>query len=213
MNKDNLKTKIKQFGDLQVGDQLIGSDGQPVTVTDVYEKHHPDKMYEIEMEDGQVIKASGNHLWYCETEIDKKNKNEYIRLAKVFFENNQIPNKINEDEALPLEVMINMFGDNISTKLFIEKACKTLGYSSYTPIVTQELMKSGNAEITNKKEIFNYSYNNLINFLKDMKNSLENEDGFMFGQVRTTEEIFDIAKRNVSINIPTVKELQERKGN
>ena len=62
--------ELKNFGDLQPGDQLIGSDGQPVTVVRAYDEHIPESMWEIELEDGSLIKASGNHLWYCETRLD-----------------------------------------------------------------------------------------------------------------------------------------------
>lgn len=62
--------ELKNFGDLQPGDQLIGSDGQPVTVVRAYDEHIPETMWEIELEDGSLIKASGNHLWYCETRLD-----------------------------------------------------------------------------------------------------------------------------------------------
>jgi len=60
---------LKKFGDLAPGDVLIGS-GEPVTVVKVYDEHLPETMWEIELDDGSVIKASGNHLWYCETKLD-----------------------------------------------------------------------------------------------------------------------------------------------
>lgn len=34
--------ELKNFGDLQPGDQLIGSDGQPVTVVRAYDEHIPE---------------------------------------------------------------------------------------------------------------------------------------------------------------------------
>lgn len=201
--------ELKQFGDLEPGDQLINSDGKPTTVTAVYDKHIPDKMFELEMEDGQVVKASGNHLWYCETDIDKKNKSEYFRLAKEYFANNSIPQKLDNDEHYPLIVMMNLFGDDINTQIFIERVCRTIGYCSYTPVVSQELMKSGNAKVSDKEEIFNYSYNNLIEFLSNIEGELD-ENNFMFGEVRTTEEIFKLAEKGIDINIPTVSEMRER---
>lgn len=60
----------KRFDELQPGDYVMGSDGKPVEVTTVYEKHVPEVMWEIETEDGELIRASGNHLWYCETRFD-----------------------------------------------------------------------------------------------------------------------------------------------
>lgn len=203
-NKD-YKTKTVNFGDLVSGDRIIGSDGQPTTVTDVYEKHLPESMYEIEMEDGEVVQASGNHLWYCETNIDEKNKVEYMELAKEFFENYEIPEKLKEDELFPLKDFIQIFGKDIYTILFIEKACKSLGYSSYTPHFYYEdkIKKSSNREA-----ILNYSYNDFIEFLTRMKHTLETEKGyFYFGEVRTTSEIFSLIKKGHEVNIPHKKDL------
>lgn len=61
---------IKRFGDLVPGDVISGADGQEVRVVEAYDPHTPDSMYELEMDDGTTIKASGNHLWYIETGLD-----------------------------------------------------------------------------------------------------------------------------------------------
>lgn len=79
--------ELKNFGDLQPGDQLIGSDGQPVTVTKVYDEHIPESMWEITLEDGSMVKASGNHLWYCETRLDWELHSLRKRTAKKFLKN------------------------------------------------------------------------------------------------------------------------------
>lgn len=60
---------VKKLKDLEVGDFIEGSNG-PVEVTAIHESHLPETMWEIEIEDGTLIKASGNHLWYCETRLD-----------------------------------------------------------------------------------------------------------------------------------------------
>lgn len=208
MNKDNFKTKIKQFGDLQVGDKLIGSDGKPTLVTQVYDKHFPDKMYELEMEDGEVVQASGNHLWYCETNSDEIFKDEYWRLAKAYFENFSIPDKLEDDGHFPLPILMQLFDDKINTQLFIEKAAKSLGYSSYTPVISQEIMKNRDIVEFDNETVFNYSYNDLIEFLQKMKKVvLENQGYFYFGQVRTTEEIANIIGNGGFVNIPHKEDL------
>lgn len=79
--------ELKNFGDLQPGDQLIGSDGQPVTVVRAYDEHIPENMWEIELEDGSLIKASGNHLWYCETRLDWELHALRKRIAKKLLKN------------------------------------------------------------------------------------------------------------------------------
>lgn len=199
-----MKTKKTTFGELKRGDKLVGSDGKTTTVTKVYDKHIPKKMYLIEMEDGEVIKASGNHLWYCETDLDVAEKEMYRSLAKEYFENNRIPDKLEKDKEYPLEIMVNLFGESIKTIVFIENACKSLGYVSMTPhaLITDKMKK------VNVTEIYNYSYNNLIDFLVKMKEAIINNKGyFYFGKVRTTEEIAKLKWYNRYVNIPHKGEM------
>lgn len=201
------KTELVKFGDLQPGDKIIGADGSPVEVSAVYDKHLPAKMYEIEMEDGELIRASGNHMWYCETQSDIKFKDEYKELALEFFANNEIPEALEEDELFPTEDIVQIFGDNIKTILFIQKACKSLGYSSYTPHIMYDGIFS-EEDISNRGIIMNYSYNDLIGFLHEMKASLiEGKGYFFFGEVRTTDEIVHLANMGAEINIPHKKDL------
>lgn len=198
----NLKTEVVKFGDLIPGDRIVGSDGQPVTVTNVYEKHFPDKMYEIEMEDGEVVQASGNHLWYCETKYDENFKEEYLRLAKKFFENKVVPEKLTNDSFSSLDEMTTLFGDEIDTQLLIESACRSLGYSRVGPHLIIE------DKYAIKETVHYYSYNNLIEFLNKMKEAAINNKGyFYFGEVRTTDEIFDSINKGININIPTRGEI------
>ena len=164
-----MKTKVVKFGDLKPGDKLVGSDGEITEVVKVYDKHIPEKMYEIEMEDGEVIQASGNHLWYCETNSDELGKEMYRQIASEYFENNEIPEKLVEDHHFPLELITTMFGDNINTRIFIEKASRSLGHASMTPHIM--LINKLKDQVT--EEILNYSYNNLIDFLYKMKERLE----------------------------------------
>lgn len=207
LNKE-YKTEIKEFGDLKPGDRIVGSDGQPITVTDVYEKHIPEKMYEIEMEDGEIIQASGNHLWYCETNSDELGKEMYRQIALEYFKNNEIPEKLVEDHHFPLELITTMFGDNINTRIFIEKASRSLGHSSMTP----HIMLINKLKDQVVEEILNYSYNNLIDFLHKMKDAILNNSGyFYFGQVRDTQEIAKLKEHNKYVNIPHKKEIMAGK--
>lgn len=205
MSHKEYETEQVNFGDLVPGDKIIGANGNPVTVTATYEKHIPKDMYELEMEDGEVVQASGNHLWYCESSVDEKHKKEYLRLAKAFFENKVIPEPLEEDELFPIQDIIQIFGDEVDTILFIEKAAKSLGYSSYTP----HLMYDDKMKVAGRKEaIFNYSYNDLISFLISMKKAvLDNQGYFYFGEVRTTNEIFSLIEKGDKINIPHKKDV------
>lgn len=74
---------VKKFGDLKPGDVIRGSDGREVVVTRAYDAHMPERMFEIELENGSTIKASGNHLWYVETSFDHAYHRERRREARV----------------------------------------------------------------------------------------------------------------------------------
>lgn len=198
MKKDKeYKTEIKEFGELVPGDRIVGSDGQPVTVTDVYEKHIPDRMYEIEMEDGEVVQASGNHLWYCESDHDVENKEYYKEIAIEYFENNVIPEKEKHDRFPELKELITVFGDDIRVQIFIQKAAKSLGHSR----VGDHLILEDDQAFQENLEC--YSYNDLIDFLHDMKKAvIDNEGYFYFGEVRDTDKIASLMNAGVSVNIP-----------
>lgn len=54
------------MGSIQVGDQVIGSDGRPVTVTKTSEVMYSHKCYRVEFDDGTSIVADAEHLWLTE---------------------------------------------------------------------------------------------------------------------------------------------------
>lgn len=193
------KTKYKKFGDLVPGDYVIGSDGAPVEVTNVYEKHFPERMFELVMEDGEVIQASGNHLWYCESEQDVAEKDSYLEQAREYFLNNEIPEKLVNDEHFPINLLVKLFDNSVNTSLFIARAAESLGHSSVTPHVIMDNQLS----MGEKEEIYNYSYNDFIDFLHKMKKAVLAEKGyFYFGKVRSTIDIFELMLYNISVNIP-----------
>lgn len=82
---ENDVTTLKRFGDLKEGDVIRGSKGEPVRVTRAYDEHIPEKMYEIETENDVIVKASGNHLWYVETTIDRALHRERKKKGKKLF--------------------------------------------------------------------------------------------------------------------------------
>lgn len=197
------KTRLEQFGNLKPGDKLLGSDGQPVTVTNVYDKHYPVEMYEIEMEDGEVVQASGNHLWYCETTSDEWEKESYYELAKEYFTNNKIPPKEKDSPFCELSEIITLFGNHLNTQLFIEKSCRALGHSRMGPHV---IIEDGSVS---SEEVLYYSYNDLIEFLNKMKQAvLEGKGYFYFGEVRETSKIAELIEKGSEVNIPHRKEVE-----
>lgn len=76
---------IKNFGDLQEGDVIESVGGQPVTVLKAYDVHVPERMFEIESEDGQILQLSGNHLMYVELQTDKELHKQRVREFKKLF--------------------------------------------------------------------------------------------------------------------------------
>jgi len=55
-------TGRKRIGDIQIGDQVIGSNGQPINVIGVYPQGIK-KLYKITFNDGHSIKVCEDHLW------------------------------------------------------------------------------------------------------------------------------------------------------
>lgn len=63
--------KVVRFGELKPGDVIKGPNG-PVRVTEAYDEHMPTDMYEVSTDSGLVTEASGSHLWYVVTKLDKE---------------------------------------------------------------------------------------------------------------------------------------------
>lgn len=184
--------------DLSPGDKILGPRGHPTVINEVFEEHIPERMYRLKMADGQVIEASGNHLWYCETDTDFDEKKKYIKLAKHYFKRNKIP-AINEiNAAYPIELMPDKFSNDKKSREFISRACLSLGPTLTTPNVYID----NYLEEVGEELIVLYSFNDMVKFLKEMEKSVKEEEGyFYFGKVRSTDEIFSISLTE-NINIP-----------
>lgn len=186
-----------QLKDIKVGDKLIGSDGKPVEVVQVFDKYIPSSMYLLEMDDGQEVKCSGNHLWYCETDDDRANKKDYIKLAKHYFRHNKIPEFDDVYPSYPYNQIGEKFSNDKKSQELIERVCLSLGPSLATPNV----LFDGTQYLTENK-VYTYSYNDIIVFLQKLKRAIHKKDEyFYFGQVRETSTIAKLAKTQ-EINIP-----------
>lgn len=77
-------TGRKRFGDLKVGDKVIGSDGKPYNITGVYPQGVKDT-YRITFNDGYSILVGKEHLWTvssCNSGENSKNRdNRYITIS------------------------------------------------------------------------------------------------------------------------------------
>jgi phosphate starvation-inducible PhoH-like protein len=62
---------FRPIGELQVGDLVIGSNGEPTLVLGVYPQGKKD-IYRVTTQDGASTLASGDHLWAVSTASDKR---------------------------------------------------------------------------------------------------------------------------------------------
>ncbi|WP_422772523.1 replicative DNA helicase [Plantactinospora sp. WMMC1484] len=60
------------MGDVGVGDQLLGADGRPTTVTNAFDVMHNRPCYEVEFSDGSVLVADAEHLWKTTTRAHRR---------------------------------------------------------------------------------------------------------------------------------------------
>jgi phosphate starvation-inducible PhoH-like protein len=61
----------RKMGEIQIGDEVIGSDGKPVRVTGVFPQGQK-KVYRVTMTDGSNTIACAEHLWAVRTASDKR---------------------------------------------------------------------------------------------------------------------------------------------
>src|SRR5699024_9234488 len=59
-------TGWRQLGDLKVGDAVFDENGQPTTITGVYDQPLADTCFEVEFSDGSIVVADDQHLWWTE---------------------------------------------------------------------------------------------------------------------------------------------------
>ena len=98
--------------DIVIGDKLIGSDGNVVTVTMAHPIQNPERAFEITFANGEVIKSGGEHRWSVKV-CDK-----YYR------------NKSEEFEKLPTDRIFDLV--NSGYKVYIPQ-------SNYVNFTTKEL--------------------------------------------------------------------------
>ena len=74
---------IKKWGDIKIGDTLIGGDGKPTNVIQIHEVGEQD-IYKIELSDGREVRSTLDHLWQVDIHNEKVDKTteELIDLIK-----------------------------------------------------------------------------------------------------------------------------------
>src|SRR5690625_86920 len=69
----------KRMKDLVVGDYVYGRDGKGTQITYKSEVFKDHDVYELEFEDGAVVKADANHIWHVMTKDSRRSYNDYIK--------------------------------------------------------------------------------------------------------------------------------------
>ena len=74
---------IKKWGDIKIGDTLIGDDGKPTNVIQIHEVGEQD-IYKIELSDGRTVHSTLDHLWQVDILNEKVDRTteELIDLIK-----------------------------------------------------------------------------------------------------------------------------------
>lgn len=126
---------VKKFGNLEIGDKILSADGSTVNVTEAYDEHIPEDSYKIEMDNGSIIKASGNHLWYIITENDKYYHNNRLKKSKKILKKYMDANVESPLADLALE---DDTGDVIETSLLDILSMLTKEDKSYHKILSNE---------------------------------------------------------------------------
>ncbi|MEU3457889.1 replicative DNA helicase [Micromonospora sp. NPDC006766] len=60
------------MGEVAVGDKLLAADGNPTTITAVFDVMYDRPCYEVEFSDGSVIVADAEHLWKTTTRASRR---------------------------------------------------------------------------------------------------------------------------------------------
>lgn len=83
-----------KMGDLNIGDTVVGRDGNPQTVVEIFEQ--PDKeMFRFTMRDGAAVESSAEHLWLVSESRWKRKSRTYLKttaeIIKDFEQTKQTP--------------------------------------------------------------------------------------------------------------------------
>lgn len=138
------------FGDLKAGDVILDADGE-VTVSRAYDEHIPERMYRIELKDGSVIKASGNHLWYIEPTMDiQGHRGRLLEAKRVlaghtdwFDDAEEVAYEPEKKYEIAMEDLMNFFDfieDESARYFFLKRIADSIGHISEETITQQDVI-------------------------------------------------------------------------
>lgn len=202
---------IKDFGDLQPGDVIAGSDGQPTQVVSAYDVHVPQTMYRIEFEEGKVIEASGNHLWYVETSLARslhrgRVKNASNLLKKVLvgkiLEDALVIADMDEAAEMSLSDLTNVFGDSPEMVTVLSRVAASVGHVSEENTTHQDMFTE---EVVSIHTLRQYDARRVMQQLLALAfRKYRKKWPIVVGEVMTTE---DMANLSLVTSIPDVRPL------
>jgi len=204
-------TKYKKLSEIKPGDRIIGKNGKPVTVTDAYDPHIPEKTYEITLDNGSIIKASGNHLWYIETEIDKELHYLRVKEAKKTLKNlpkesiQLLLNVANSEDEVETSLidMVYLVGGEKDNKIqnLTVRIAESLGHIAETNLSYSDLDTYEEIEI--QKGFRTYDARQFCQQMLSLtgKRQYRKKWKVIIGKVVNTEQLLLLGE---NINIPTL---------
>lgn len=215
MGEKEVDSEVIPFEELEVGDYVVGPDGEFVEVATVYDEHIPETMYEITLENGETIEASGNHLWYIETENDIATFHSRLKTSRKYLQKKMTDEKYDKlldvatnYEAVIVETslidMISLISDPEDREAFkiLLRVADSLGHISENEEVMEDFETGEYLDQTNIPHYDARLFSQQI--LALYKRRFARRWPIVKGQVVTTEELVNLYD---SADIPTIKEM------
>lgn len=206
------KTVVKEFGQLKVGDTIKGPNGENLAVVAANDEHIPETMYEVQSNDGATLKASGNHLWYIETNLDVSlHSNRRKTGARLF---SRLPEKITESlidvaeysgeeeietALIDMIELLECKNDAIAVNALIRIA-ESIGHISENSVKVQDMYTGKESTV---KTIRHYDGKRFTQQILSLtgKRKFKKRWPLIVGRVVTTEDMLELS-RIFDINIP-----------
>lgn len=206
--------EVKRFGDVKKGDVILGPDNTEVKVVEDHEEHFPEKMYEIEFENGVKVKASDNHLWYIETEFNKAFHRQRIKKARKFFKTlspeminqlEEIAYKEEEVETSLIDMLALIDGvDDQEAFKILNRIAVSLGPVSENNAILRDMLTGEELPLTHVPHYDAKKFSQQILSLSNRKYQRLWE--VVLGEVVTTTQLLDYYE---IVDIPIIKELDK----
>lgn len=197
--------EYKRMGDLIAGDILLSSEGE-TELTQPFEEHMPESMYLMEFGINEKVYASGNHLWYTVTSLDKqlhrKRRKDAVHLIKylddrkVSWLERQASSESAEAPDVAVEFVLETLGIPFQDDKAVEQVLRIIESIGPTLEVHEkmfdELDDSLSPADTPARNLFSLKYfcQQLLALATSVKKSISaTQYELLVGKVRTTEEI------------------------